>query len=72
MPVFAVADLDAAAAELRARGWRSDGGVFEVPNGPCLCFTDGSGNRYALLQNDRPDAMVRAYADPGNANAIRG
>jgi predicted enzyme related to lactoylglutathione lyase len=72
LPVIAVGDLDAAAANLRARGWQSDGDVFEVPNGPCSCFTDPSGNRYALLQNDRPDALERAYADEQNPNAIRG
>ena len=63
MPVIAVADLDATIADLKARGWRSEGDRFEVPNGPCLRFTDPSGNQYAILQNDRPDAMERAYAD---------
>jgi predicted enzyme related to lactoylglutathione lyase len=72
MPVFAVADLEAAVAALQARGWRSDGDAFEVPNGPCRCFVDPSGNRCALLQNDRPDAMERAYADEGNPRALRG
>jgi retron-type reverse transcriptase len=38
----------------------------------CQQFTDPSGNRYALLQNDRPDAMERAFADPTNPNALRG
>jgi predicted enzyme related to lactoylglutathione lyase len=72
MPVIAVADLDAAAAVLEVRGWRSEGEAFEVPNGPCRRFVDPSGNPYALLQNDRPDAMERAYADPANERAIRG
>jgi hypothetical protein len=72
MPVLAVPDLEAAATDLKARGWRSDGEVFEVPNGPCLRFADPSGNPYALFQNDRPEAMERAYADQDNANAIRG
>jgi predicted enzyme related to lactoylglutathione lyase len=72
MPILAVTDLEAAAASLKARGWRSEGDVFEVPNGPVLRFSDPSGNPYALLQNDRPDAMERAYADPGNGIAIRG
>jgi predicted enzyme related to lactoylglutathione lyase len=72
LPVFAVADLEAAAAGLKARGWQSDGDVFEVPNGPCLRFTDPSGNQFAILQDDRPDAMERAYADPANPNALRG
>ena len=35
-------------------------------------FADPSGNPYALFQNDRPEAMGRAYADKDNANAIRG
>jgi hypothetical protein len=71
MPIFAVADLEAATAELQAGGWRREGEAFEVPNGPCIRFSDPSGNPYALLQDDRPDAMEKAYADPGNENAIR-
>jgi hypothetical protein len=72
MPILTVVNLEATAAELKARGWLSEGDVFEVPNGPCLRFTDPSGNPYALLQNDRPDAMEQAYADSTNQNAIRG
>lgn len=72
MPIIAVENLEAAAADLMARGWRGEGEAFEVPNGPCRRFTDPSGNPYALLQNDRPDAMERAYIDPANPNAIRG
>jgi predicted enzyme related to lactoylglutathione lyase len=72
MPVLAVADLEATVAALKARGWRSEGEAFGIPNGPCYRFADPSGNPYALFQNDRPEAMERAYADPDNANAIRG
>jgi predicted enzyme related to lactoylglutathione lyase len=72
MPVLAVADLDATITALKARGWRSEGEKFEIPNGPCYRFADPSGNPYALFQNDRPWAMERAYADKDNANAIRG
>jgi predicted enzyme related to lactoylglutathione lyase len=72
MPVLAVGDLDATVAALKARGWQSDGEPFEIPNGPCVCFVDPSGNRDALFQNDRPDAMERAYADQGNPRALRG
>lgn len=71
MPLFAVPDLDAAVAALKARGWQSKGERFEIPNGPCLRFDDPSGNPFALFQNDRPAAMERAYADADNANAIR-
>ena len=72
MPVLAVKDLEATIAVLKARGWRSAGKAFEIPNGPCYRFSDPSGNPYALFQNDRPEAMTRSYADEDNANAIRG
>jgi predicted enzyme related to lactoylglutathione lyase len=71
MPVLAVADLEGTVAALRARGWQSHGGMFEIPKGPCYRFVDPSGNGYALFQNDRPGAMERAYADQENASAIR-
>jgi predicted enzyme related to lactoylglutathione lyase len=71
LPIIAVADLEATAAKLRARGWQSDGEMFEVPNGPCYRFMDPSGNEFAILQDDRPDAMERAYAVLDNPNAIR-
>ena len=66
MPVLAVADLDATIAALKARGWRSEGRCSRYR------VADPSGNPYALFQNDRPGVMERAYADPDNANAIRG
>jgi hypothetical protein len=71
MPVLAVANLDATVKELLARGWQSEGEAFEVPNGPCDRSADPSGNPFALFQNDRPEAMERAYANPDNAKAIR-
>ncbi len=71
MSVLAVADLDATIADLKARGWQSDGDVFGIPNGPCCRFTDPSGNQMAIFQNDRPKAMETAYADADNAKAIR-
>jgi hypothetical protein len=72
MPILAVTNLDATVVALKAKGWQSDGEAFAIPNGPCYRFTDPSGNPYALFQNDRPQAMERAYADPENTNAIRG
>ena len=71
MPVLAVADLDATITALKAKAWQSDGEPFKIPNGPCCRFADPSGNPYALFQNDRPEAMKRAYADEDNGNAIR-
>ena len=72
MPIFAVANLNATIVALKQRGWRSDSDAFEIPNGPCYRFVDPSGNPLAVFQNDRPEAMERAFADPDNANAIRG
>lgn len=72
MPVLAVADLGSTIAALKANGWQSEGEGFEIPNGTCHRFADPNGNPYALFQNDRPEAMERAYADKDNAKAIRG
>jgi predicted enzyme related to lactoylglutathione lyase len=71
VPVLAVEDLEATVQQLQQRGWQSEGEAFEIPPGPCYRLTDPSGNPYALFQNDRPDAMEQAYADPSNPNAIR-
>ena len=50
--------------ELRARGWqRQRGGVRDNPTAAVCRFADPSGNQYAILQDDRPDAMERAYAE---------
>ena len=70
MPVFQVENLAAAARALKARGWRPLGSRFEIPNGPCLRFDDPSGNPFALFEDQRPEAMPRAYADPENARAV--
>ena len=55
--IYAVAALDEAAEDLKARGWQAEGGVFEVPDGPVLRFHDPSGNPYAILQITRPHAL---------------
>jgi predicted enzyme related to lactoylglutathione lyase len=71
MPVMAVEDLDATVADLKSRGWQSEGDRFEIPNGPCYRFHDPSGNPLALFQNLRPDSMELAFADKDNPKAIR-
>lgn len=67
MPIFAVADLRAAARELTARGWRPDAGPFELPDGPCYTFSDRSGNQLALLEQTRPGALESAAGRGGSA-----
>ncbi|KAF0246137.1 MAG: hypothetical protein FD180_968 [Planctomycetota bacterium] len=69
MPVYSVPSLDAAANILRARGWKEDGGL-ESPNGRTLTFADPSGNRMALLQNDRPRAMESAWENRDNPSVV--
>jgi predicted enzyme related to lactoylglutathione lyase len=54
MPLYSVSDVKAIAADLRKRGWKSDGRPFEIPNGLCYAFDDPSGNRLGIFQNDRP------------------
>jgi len=68
--LIAVDDLEAAAAALRARGWRSESDGFEIPPGPCYLFSDPSGNPLAIFQNVRPGLMEERYADPDNPHAI--
>ncbi|HWN66048.1 MAG TPA: VOC family protein [Haliangium sp.] len=71
LPIFGVRDLQAVVRELRGRGWQASGGPFEIPDGPCYLFRDPSGNELGLLGLARPDALVAAYADPGNSAALR-
>lgn len=57
--IYEVEDLDEAAERLEARGWKPEGGRFEIPDGPCLNFKDESGNEYSILQMTRPHVLER-------------
>ena len=59
--IFEVDDLATTTKELKARGWKSDGSAFEVPDGPCINFVDRSGNEYAMLQMTRPRLLESAF-----------
>jgi hypothetical protein len=71
LPIYAVADLDAATVELTGRGWAHEMGPMGTPEGPATVLVDPSGTHVALLQVDRPDAMDGAYADEHNPRAVR-
>ena len=71
LPIYAVKDLAATLATLAARGFRAEGPPFEIPDGPCQRFHDPSGNALALLQIDRPNALVAAHEDPSNPHVQR-
>ena len=54
LPIFEVKDLDATVKSLKRKGWKSESGPFEIPNGPCYLFKDPSGNQIAIFQDVRP------------------
>jgi hypothetical protein len=51
--VYRVADLRAAAAELRGRGWTA-GHSLEIPQGPVTTFESPGGQRLAIYELARP------------------
>jgi hypothetical protein len=55
--VYRVSDLEAALADLEARGWKREE-TFEIPHGPCCSFTAPGGQRVALYQMTRPEAAA--------------
>jgi len=54
--VYRVADLDAAIATLRRRGWKG-GTRLEIPQGPICSFVDPGGHRLAIYQLTRPQVI---------------
>jgi predicted enzyme related to lactoylglutathione lyase len=71
LPIWSVADLDAATARLAASGFEAHGETVGTPDGPVHVLRDPSGNEVGLLRPDRPGALEDAYADPTNTNAVR-
>jgi hypothetical protein len=57
--IYEVEDIDEAVKVLKGRGWKPEGGSFEIPDGPCVNFKDESGNEYAILQMTRPHVLER-------------
>jgi hypothetical protein len=56
--VYRVADLDAATAELRARGW-PDAARLDIPHGPIVAFTAPGGHRLGIYELTRPEVAER-------------
>ena len=54
--VYRVADLRAARAELKGRGWTPQR-TLEIPHGPCSSFRTPGGHRIALYQLTRPEVV---------------
>ena len=57
LPIFETKDLKTTIANLKKKGWRSERGPLEIPNGPCYVFKDLSGNELAIFENTRPGLM---------------
>lgn len=57
MPIFETRDLKKTVAGLKKKGWSSDKGPLEIPNGPCYVFKDPSGNELGIFQDTRPGVM---------------
>jgi len=51
--LYRVADLDAATAVLKARGW-TDGHSLEIPQGPVRSFVAPGGQRIGIYERSRP------------------
>jgi hypothetical protein len=60
LPIFAVADLDVALADL-GDGWAVGVGPMGTPEGPTCVVRNGGGCAIGLLQLDRPDALDGAF-----------
>ncbi len=59
--IYEVDNIDDAARDLINRGWKASGVKFEIPDGPCINFTDASGNEYAIVQMTRPYALENEF-----------
>jgi hypothetical protein len=55
--VYQVPDLEAAMADLEARGWQRQH-TLEIPHGPCCSFQTPGGHRVALYQLTRPEVAA--------------
>jgi hypothetical protein len=70
LPVYAVADLDAARLGLQHGGWELELGSTGTPEGRACVLRSPGGVAIALLRVDRPDAMEAAYADVSNTHRV--
>ncbi len=59
--IYEVDNIDDAARDLTGRGWKASGKKFGIPDGPCINFTDASGNEYAIVQMTRPYALEKEF-----------
>ena len=55
--VYRVANLPAAVADLKARGWSPEA-TFEIPQGPCCSFRTPGDHRIAIYELTRPDVVA--------------
>lgn len=71
LPIWTVADLNAAIERLASSSFEAVGETAGTPDGPVHVLRDPSGNEIGLLRPDRPGALEAAHADPDNTRAVR-
>lgn len=59
--IYEAENIDDAARDLNGRGWKASGEKFEIPDRPCINFTNASGNEYAIIQMTRPYALENEF-----------
>jgi hypothetical protein len=70
LPIWSVADVAAAIADLAAAGWRVEG-PMGTPEGDAALARSTDGVELAVLEVVRPGAMDGAYADEANTHRVR-
>lgn len=70
LPIWTVPSVSDAAVALAASGFGVTGETAGTPDGPVHVLADPDGNEIGLLQQDRPNALAAAYADPDNPRAV--
>ena len=59
--LYEVDNLNAAIKTLESNGIIFEGAKFELPDGPCIGFTDHSGNSFGIFQAIRRGALEKEY-----------
>lgn len=53
--IYSTKSLTTERTFLSKKGLKFTSGIFNIPDGPCINFEDKSGNKYALIEKQKPD-----------------
>ena len=59
--LYRVENLKEATKELESRGLKFEGKTFELPDGPCIGFSDHSGNSFGIYEAKRPHILEKEF-----------